>query len=216
LIKLQKGDEPQVLQSNSAQWTAEVLALANDANQASAYQKSRYNNAEVKAAIIAETHGKCAYCESKVLHIDFGDIEHILPKKERPDLWFEWRNLTLACGVCNNSKRAYFNENLPLLDPYLDDPECRLLFFGPLARPSPGDANARMTEHVLGLNRPKLVERRKERLDHLLALAALIDQAPDALKPLLKDDFLREMEPDREYVSLARTIAKQLGLVGAP
>lgn len=212
MIKLTKGEEPEVLQTNAAQWVEDVLALDGQAEQATAYQKGRYNHPDVKAGVVAETNGKCAYCESKVLHIDFGDIEHILPKKERPDLWFDWNNLTLACAVCNNSKRAYFDEDLPLLDPYLDEPEERLLFFGPFARPAPGDANARMTEAVLTLNRPKLVERRTERMDNLLALATLIEQAPTALKDLLRDDFLKETEAGREYASLARSVARQLGL----
>lgn len=212
MIKLTKGDEPEVLQTNGAQWTADVLALDGQQEQATTYQKGRYNHPEIKAGVVAETNGKCAYCESKVLHIDFGDIEHILPKKERPDLWFDWNNLTLACSVCNNFKRAYFDEDLPLLDPYLDDPEQRLLFFGPFARPLPGDDNARMTEAVLALNRPKLVERRTERLDNLLALATLIEKAPTGLKNLLKDDFLKETHSSREYAALARSVARQLGL----
>ena len=212
MIKLTKGDEPGVLQTNGAQWTDDVLALDGQPEQATTHQKSRYNHPDVKAGVVAETNGKCAYCESKVLHIDFGDIEHILPKKDRPDLWFDWNNLTLACSICNNSKRAYFDEDLPLLDPYLDEPEERLLFFGPFARPLPGDDNARMTETVLALNRPKLVERRTERLDNLLALATLIEKAPAALKKLLKDDFLKETHSSREYASLARTVARQLGI----
>ena len=43
-----------------------------------------------ESAPIDETHGKCAYCESKIKHIDYGDIEHILPKNKnaRPDLCY--------------------------------------------------------------------------------------------------------------------------------
>ena len=208
--------KPQVLDQNAEIWTDQVLAAIEAGEDATSYQKSRYNRAEIKEVLVAETAGKCAYCESKVLHIDFGDIEHIIPKSQRPELWFEWNNLTLACGVCNNKKRAYFDEGLPLLDPYLDEPEDCLLFFGPLARACPGDQNAQMTERTLELNRPKLIERRTEKLDQLLALANLLNQADEPLRGLLEEDFLRETGSEREYASMARTIAGHLGLVRHP
>jgi uncharacterized protein (TIGR02646 family) len=213
LIKLRKGEKPQVLRDNAATWTEELIGLLEAADDGpSDYQKGRYNNAEIKDALVAETSGKCAYCESKVLHIDFGDIEHILPKKERPELWFDWDNLTLACGVCNNKKRAYYSEVLPLLDPYEDEPEGRLLFFGPFVRAAPGDESACITERQLDLNRAKLLERRIERMDNLLKQATVMQGASAELRPVLQEDFLKETGDDRDYASLARGVARQLGV----
>lgn len=80
----------------------------------------RYNNKAIKDTLEKETFGKCAYCESKIRHVEFGDIEHILPKCKdaRPDLYVEWSNLTLACEVCNRvNKRDYYNPNIPLVNP---------------------------------------------------------------------------------------------------
>ena len=54
-------------------------------------ERRRYNHAEIKSALIAETHGKCAYCESKIRHVSYGDIEHVMPKVNDPTRWFEWR-----------------------------------------------------------------------------------------------------------------------------
>ena len=57
--------------------------------------------------------------------LNLGDIEHILPKCKdaRPDLYVEWSNLTLACEVCNRvNKRDYYNPNIPLVNPYEDNP----------------------------------------------------------------------------------------------
>jgi uncharacterized protein (TIGR02646 family) len=212
LIKLEKGDEPDVLAKNAANWTNELANLVKDQQAASTYQKGRYNHLEVKAAVIAETHGKCAYCESKILHIDFGDIEHILPKKERTDLWFAWENLTLACSICNNTKRAYFDEELPLLDPYEDECEERLRFFGPLVRSAIGDSSAFMTERILELNREKLVERRTERMDQLRKLLEVVYSAPAALRAILIADFMKELANDKEYAAMARTLAKAEGI----
>lgn len=216
MIKINKGAKPQILHDKAEEWRDELLAKLEAGEEVSDYQKSRYNRPDIKTAIVAETDGKCAYCESKILHVDFGDIEHILPKSERPEFWFEWQNLTLACGVCNNKKRAYYDELLPLLDPHTDDPEGRLLFFGPMARAFPGDGNAQMTERILDLNRPRLLERRTERLDQLLTLATLIEQTPEPVKSLLVDDFRKETESDREYASLARTVARHIGAANDP
>ena len=63
-------------------------------------KQNRYSRPEIKAELIAETKGKCAYCESKITHIYPGDIEHIIPKSIFPRLTFTWANLTLGCYWC--------------------------------------------------------------------------------------------------------------------
>ena len=77
---------------------------------------SRYSDEKLglKAYLLQETHEKCAYCESKITHVDYGDIEHIVPKSVRPDLAVDLGNLTVACGVCNTNKSDYYNEKAPL------------------------------------------------------------------------------------------------------
>lgn len=77
MIKLQKGPEPNVLQADAERWTAELLAAGDKAKA----KNSRYGHPDVKAALIAETNGKCAYCESKLLHIAYGDVEHIVASR---------------------------------------------------------------------------------------------------------------------------------------
>lgn len=216
MIKLEKGEEPQILKDNSVAWTEEIQRLLARDDDPTLYQRSRYNHVEVKRAIVSETKGKCAYCESKLLHVAHGDIEHIKPKKERPDLWFSWPNLTLACSVCNNKKRAYHDEALPLIDPYEDEPEGRLLFFGPLVRASIGDQGAEVTERVLDLNRPRLIERRTERFDHLKKLLDIVASVPDPLKNILREDFARELAEDKEYSAMSRAVAKQFGFEPCP
>ncbi len=58
--------------------------------------------------------GKCAYCESFILHIDYGHIEHYRPKSVYPILTFEWDNLLLACGVCNG--KQFKGDKFPMID----------------------------------------------------------------------------------------------------
>ena len=136
---------------------------------------------------------KCAYCESKIKHISYGDIEHILPKNKnaRPDLYVEWTNLTLSCEQCNRSgKRTYYNPQLSLVNPYTDAPEEFLRDIGPLVMPIPGNDRAIVTEKVLKLNRSTLVERRTERIMMVeTLLQSWAKEKSETIKDLLSDQL---------------------------
>ncbi len=72
-------------------------------------------------------HDKCAFCESKVSAIAYGDVEHFRPKAgyqqshdddlQRPGYYwlaYEWSNLFFSCSICNQQgKRNVF----PLANP---------------------------------------------------------------------------------------------------
>jgi uncharacterized protein (TIGR02646 family) len=88
-----------------------------------------YGHATVKQALLEAQHGKCAFCESQLAHISYGDVEHFRPKAgwrqeegeplSRPGYYwlaYEWANLFLACTLCNQQ----FKKNLfPLQTPAL-------------------------------------------------------------------------------------------------
>lgn len=82
---------------------------------------SPWRNAEIKDVLIRETSSKCAYCESEMLNVSFGEIEHIRPKSKYPHLVLDWDNLTLVCSKCNNEKRDKYFEDLPFVNPYEDE-----------------------------------------------------------------------------------------------
>ena len=65
MIKINKGTKPKILEDNAQQWTAEYLAALKQPPPVPSHIKSRYQNSEIKDALEKETHGKCAYCESK-------------------------------------------------------------------------------------------------------------------------------------------------------
>lgn len=81
-----------------------------------------YAHKTVKDALVAAQHGKCCFCESKITHVAYGDVEHFRPKKgyrQRRDdplgrpgyywLAYEWGNLLFSCQLCNQRhKRNLF------------------------------------------------------------------------------------------------------------
>jgi uncharacterized protein (TIGR02646 family) len=78
------------------------------------FEFSAYNSDAIKDALKDLFNGKCAYCESEILSITVGDIEHYRPKGEIVDpetkkkitpgyYWLacDWDNLLLSCNNCN-------------------------------------------------------------------------------------------------------------------
>jgi uncharacterized protein (TIGR02646 family) len=204
MIKLTKLEEPDILKQNAVAWTQVLLAKVAAGEKPTEAEKARYRHAEIKKVLIKETNGKCAYCESKLLHIVHGDIEHIVPKSTKIEVTFEWGNLTLACDVCNTNKGDKFSGGTGFIDPYMKDPADHFVFIGPLVFGKPGNTDARLTEEVLRLNRAELVERRAQRIGHLRENVEVIRRSPDNLRPLLLQALQEELASDKEYSAVAR------------
>lgn len=206
MIKLTKGPTPRILQEKGSEWT-QIIRDKLAANEVlTNTEKNRYSHHDIKTAIVAETFGKCAYCESKIRHIAHGDIEHITAKKNNPELWFSWENLTLACDICNTKKGTKDS----ILDPYDKDPEARIIFFGHAAFPLPGDEEAALTINYLDLNRGELISKRQERIEYLLKFLSTIAQTSSPeLKEILRSDFELELENKKEYVALSRSLYRE-------
>ena len=62
-----------------------------------------YRKGEVFRTLVDDCHGKCYICEDKPTTIN---VEHIIPHRSDPALKFDWNNLFIACGHCNNIKHA--------------------------------------------------------------------------------------------------------------
>ena len=209
MIKLSKVEKPQVLVDFAEQWTNEYLDCLQRDEKPSETIAHRYNNKAIKDTLEKETFGKCAYCESKIKHVEFGDIEHILPKCKdaRPDLYVEWSNLTLACEVCNRvKKRDYYNPNVPLVNPYEDNPKEFFIFLGTIITARKDNKRGAITESILDLNRSDLVVRRNERLQSVNKLLRSWEQTNDkAMKDVLTEELKRECTPDKEYSAFVKS-----------
>lgn len=213
--KIRKLKKPQVLVINAAKWTQEYCVCLSIGQEPSKEIATRYNEPTIKTTLEQETYGKCAYCESKIKHITYGDIEHILPKNKnaRPDLYVEWSNLTLACEQCNRSgKKTYYNPQLMLINPYIDDPEEHFNDIGPLVMPILGDDRAYVTRNILKLDRPPLVERRTERI---MSVEPLLRSWKKEQNPIMKDVIEQQLHDeyaeDKEFSSTIKAYLKANG-----
>lgn len=215
MIKICKAPKPQVLIDNAAKWTKEYRDCLKADKEPSNEVKYRYNHPKIKQALEKETHGKCAYCESKIKQVAYGDIEHILPKNKNacPELYVEWNNLTLACEQCNRAgKGTYYDPNLALVNPYTDTPDDYLRDFGPLIMPLLGNDRGIATEKVVKLNRGALVERRTERIASIeTLLQSWAKETNPTLKKLLEDELHNEYSKEKEYSSTVKSFLNQNG-----
>jgi uncharacterized protein (TIGR02646 family) len=214
LIHLTKRAAPQVLVREAKAWTDELLTAIAEGKKLSDARKSRYNSKEIKQALFEETHGKCAYCESKLRHIIYGDIEHIVAKSIDPSRTYDWTNLTVACDVCNTGKA----DQEGLVDPYTDYPErFHFRFMGPMVTIVPGNEQAKLSMHVLKLNRPDLMEKRKDRVDdlnrRLEEIVATRDLATRRI--LIKALVENEVEARAEFAACVRSYVRDKQRDGA-
>jgi uncharacterized protein (TIGR02646 family) len=206
MIKLTKGATPQVLADNYEYWTQVLVDKLAKGEEPTATEKSRYRHADIKEALVVETGGKCAYCECKIRHIAYGDVEHICPKSLDPALTFRWGNLTLACDVCNTNKSDHFKNPDDFVDPYQVDPAQHLFFFGDILMAVPGSDRGRLTEEILDLNRVELAERRKERLKNLRSqIETCVRTQNPQLRQILRQDIINnETSAEKEFVAMSR------------
>ena len=90
------------------------------------FNKELYAHKSIKEKLLNIQHDKCCFCEAKISHIAYGDVEHFRPKAaysrhindvlQYPGYYwlaYAWENLFLSCQLCNQR----FKKNLfPLLD----------------------------------------------------------------------------------------------------
>lgn len=208
MIKLSKYPEPEILAVNGPTWLKVIQDKIAVGEPPTETEKSRYRHPQIKDVLKLETHGKCAYCESRLLHVAFGDVEHIAPKSLKIADTFRWSNLTLACDVCNTYKKDVTN----LIDPYVDNPGEYFKFLGPVVYPLPDKNKAIVTEKRLRLNRTDLVENRIKRLDYISSILLTIATASDPeVQAVLIDDLINNEAADKgEYAAFVRSFIEAM------
>lgn len=185
----------------------------------------------LKPILLDMFHGKCAYCETKIVG-DSGDVDSFRPKfgainldkQKAPDhywwLAYEWENLLFSCRTCNFSKGSKFPvdgergpletrlkelrtiENAFLIDPCFDEPDDHLAF-GDDGMVSPRTERGRITIEVLNLNRPQLLEERRDEIAQMHEVFTLAIAAGKYSEQM----FRREIHTGRPYSAARRQSA---------
>ncbi len=168
--------------------------LRNDIIREKKYPKDekkyddRYRTEDIKEALKAIYHDKCAYCEKNIKDTNF-HIDHHRPKAIYYWLAYSWDNLLLCCDKCNlkkgdtfdiqGKKRAGFNPNdlkdihnltpeynkieKPLLvNPELEDVEDKLIFDWKTGDIDSHDPRCRYTIECCELDRKEANEKRQK------------------------------------------------------
>lgn len=205
MIKLGKSAKPKILCTHSSKWLdIYILDLSKGIN--TKYSGKKYQHEEIKIALKNETHSKCAYCESKFEHVEYGHIDHIKPKSKYPSEIYEWENLTLACTNCNTRKSDYYSAENPMINPYTDDISLHLKAVGPLITAATVYSFGRTTIKVLDLNRAPLLLKRAEKIKNLENLIELWEKESDQnVKLVLEQELRREALEDAEFSFIVKS-----------
>jgi hypothetical protein len=175
----------------------------------SALNSGNYKHADNKEALKKAGFDKCMYCESKISHTYYGDIEHIKPKSIFPKLEFVWRNLGFVCAKCNGMKKDKFNESCPFVNPYEEEPENHIIAVGAFIKHKQGSERGEITITEIDLNRLDLLERRKETIDQM---EKTINACFRTINETLKNNALAELKNDtgldREYSLCVKYLLK--------
>lgn len=173
-----------------------------------------YKHPENKKALSDASSGKCMYCESKVNHVYFGDIEHIKPKNKYPQLEFEWTNLGFVCARCNNAKSDKYDENTPHINPYGEEPNNHVIAMGALLKHKQGSERGELTIIEIDLNRPELLEKRQVKLQYIgKAIDACMRASNDTLKRNGLAEILEECKEDKEFSLFVESLLKLHNLI---
>lgn len=172
------------------------------------FDSSIYGHKTVKAALTKTQHDKCCFCESKVTHISYGDVEHFRPKAgvrqrsgaplERPGYYwlaYEWSNLFFSCQLCNQrykeslfplikqgdrakSHNDVINLEKPLFINPTEDVEKFISFRSEVIFAIDGKPRGKATIKALGLDRDELNDMRKDCYDKLELIYELANLKP--------------------------------------
>lgn len=190
---------------------AQTVILINNADAGKfdyKFNSAIYGHSEVKNSLIELQDYKCCFCESKIGHISYGDVEHFRPKGgwiqdtetlNQPGYYwlaYAWDNLLLSCQKCNQRyKRNFFplvnnatrnintrdiSAELPLfINPVNENPEDFISFNEEI--PIAIDENIRGVETVnkLRLDRELLNEQRRQKLNMLRDIYDLAKGYPE-------------------------------------
>ena len=116
MIKIHKPASAPKILTGRGKLATQQLCDAFDHQHSSDFDfdSSIYGAKSVKNKLKLAQNHKCGFCEAKLDHIAYGDVEHFRPKAgyrqkgndplQKPGYYwlaYEWDNLLFSCQICN-------------------------------------------------------------------------------------------------------------------
>jgi uncharacterized protein (TIGR02646 family) len=102
--KVNRTDAPAWLAAKWEVWGREWEEKFRTTEKASAFSWRRYQNkgrTELAADLSAMTQHHCSFCDAHPMGSRIKEtIEHFKPKSKFPLLAYQWENLFICCGIC--------------------------------------------------------------------------------------------------------------------
>ncbi|MBJ8369107.1 hypothetical protein [Citrobacter cronae] len=198
MIKIIRGNEPDVLIANKVTWTQGLLdevekyqGYDNIPDDIKKKVTSHYRNEHIKNVLFSTSHDKCAFCECIPSEGgNYVQVEHFHPKSEYPSECFEWVNFLPCCGICNNNKGILDTKNVEILNPYDDEIEGAFSVSYLKILPNAQNQKAINTEREISLNSDRLIV---SRVGILMKLQIQTEEIRQWI------DVLLESDTDRKY-----------------
>lgn len=208
MIFVTRTAKPKVLTRNESKWTQDI----RNAKTKEARDKaiSKYRHEEIKQGLTDMLHGKCAFCESYIENVDYGDIEHFQPKSKFPELAVTWENLLLSCKKCNGAGQKGDEwpgpkEDGPLINPCEEHPDTFFEFefdeHTRVAIVKPTNKRGITSERIYGLNKHTLLKDRNVFVRMLVVIAK--NYRKDAEAKAIIDEAVKD---EGEYAAFARMV----------
>jgi len=179
-------------------------------------QKSVWNIAWLKEAVLVKSHKKCCYSEIRLdEESKYMEIDHFHPKILYKDEVLLWENLLPSCKKCNTAKGDHDTVKEPIINPFVNNPKDYLYFKNYRYYPLNNNQLGRITIDILDLNdrehfsipRCKLGDKICERLEDIY------DDIENIFNPKKQNKYIKKIkgllkEGDRkeEYSALISTI----------
>ncbi|MCS6547181.1 HNH endonuclease [Curtobacterium flaccumfaciens pv. flaccumfaciens] len=187
--RIERGEQPAVLIQNGRTWTEAYVSAEAGKPRRSA---ERWRDDNIRNRLTEDALGLCMYCESRVEDVGDLNVEHIKPKSEFPELAHVWGNLGYSCLKCNRNKSDYYDATLPVIDPYVEDPDNFLDVLGDLIVAKPNNERGRVSVWKLDLQRIALRNSRAERVEKVLLAVAEYERANGVFRDLLREAILKD------------------------
>ena len=119
--------------------------------------------------------------------------------------------MDLSCQIYNTFKNDVFDEALPYINPYYENPDDFFLFLGTMIMQKPGCARAENMKNQLKLNRGELMEQRKEAIEKITNLVERYNGEGNAsIKNMLRKNIELELAPDKQFSRCVKSAVEQL------